>query len=515
MRWRLVVTGVALAVLFPLWVGQISGARIEGDPAAYVQMSANLIRHGVISLDRAPPQRPSMYREPLPVFTTALAMALSDRVHGRADVSDYLQGERARQLKMQNVPWALLLCGATGWAVYLLTRSFGAAMVAAVLAHVPLYGHWVCGTLDSLCTEPAAAGVLMLACAALTAAVTRQRQLAYLALAGAAFGALALIKAAFLYVFAGLVIMLLATQLLPALRRQIGVSAAGLLVLIVCFGAVLSPWLYRNWQRFGVLEISGRSGDVLMLRATKNDMTPVEYLGAFYVWAPKPVRPLVGQVLGFGSQDLARGGRLQRLNRGDSDFHADDLAAERNGRPEDAISFHSRVRAERQRLRAQFIAAGHPHPEIATDEILQQRALEHIRSHPWRHLAATLPFLWRGAALALPLLLCALGYGLWRRRYDLVLFCLPAFLAVMFYGLLTHFIVRYGLPTWPVALGAATVLISIAYRAVREGSQQNLGARGRLAQARRAVLRHPSTREDAALYPPRDSEERQESHRFE
>jgi hypothetical protein len=262
--------------------------------------------------------------------------------------------------------------------------------------------------------------------------------------------------------------VLLAAQLLPALRRQIGMPATGLLLMVVSFGAVLSPWLYRNWQQFGVLEIAERSGSVLMLRAAKDDMTPVEYLGAFYVWAPKPIRPLAGQVLGFGPQDLMRGGRLQRLNRNASDFLADDIAAERNGRPEDAISFYHKTRAELYRLRAQFIAAGHPHPDIATDEILRNRALEHVRSHPWRHLAATLPFLWRGAALPLPLLLCALAYGLWRRRYDLVLFCLPAFGAVMLYGLLTHFIIRYGLPTWPVALGSATVLISIAYRAVRD-----------------------------------------------
>ncbi|HEX2492955.1 MAG TPA: hypothetical protein VHK24_04205 [Steroidobacter sp.] len=469
---RLVIVALALGLLVPLWFNQITGARIESDPAAYVQMSANLIRHGVISLDAQQPLRPSMYREPLPILTAALAMSITDRLHGQAAVSDYLQGERARFLKLQNVFWLFLLCISAAWAVYLLTASYGAAMAAALLAHLPFYGHWVGGTLDSLYTEQAAAGVLMAASAALVAAVTRPLQLAYAALAGAAFGALALIKASFLYVFAGLVCALLAVQLFQAVRQRLGIRFAGLALLIFSFAAVLSPWLYRNWREFGTLEITDRAGAILILRAVKNDMTPLEYRGAFYVWAPKPLRPLVGSLLGFGPKDLMRGGRLQRLNRSDSDFHADDVAAQRAGRPEDAVSFYYKTRAERNQLRRQFQAAGHPQPELAADEVLQTQALDRIRHHPWRHLAATPPFLWRGAFLPFPLLLCALCYGFWRSRYDLVLFAAPAFGSVMFYGLLTHFILRYGVPAWPVALASATVLGVIGLQAALNKSSR-------------------------------------------
>lgn len=470
-KLRLAIISTLLVILFPFWVSQISGARIDGDPTAYVQMAVNLNRHGVISLDEQPPLQPSMFREPLPVLTTALSMLIIDRLYGPTEVSEYLEGKRARYLKMHNIAWILLLCCGTGWAVYLLTGSFGIALATALLAHLPFYGHWVGGTIDSLATEQATAATLMLASAALVAAATRRQKLAYSILTGVAFGLLALIKAAFLYVFIGLMVVLFVAVLFPRLQQQIGFTLGRVGLIGLCFAVTLSPWLYRNWQQFGVIQISTRGGEVLAIRATKNYMTPVEYRGAFYVWAPKPMRPLVGDMLGFGPQDLMRGGRLQRLNRHhNSDFYAGDVAAQRNGRPEEVISFYLKPSAEKNRLKRQFEAAGHPHPGDAADDALLHQALHRIRSDPGRHLAATLPFLWRGAFLPFPLLFFAVVYGLWRRRYDLLLFVLPACGAVVLYALLTHFILRYGLPIWPVAFASAAVLAHSGLSALRTHS---------------------------------------------
>lgn len=475
---RMASTVMALAALIALWTYQISGAPIESDPAATVQMAANLLRHNSISLDAQAPVQPSMYREPLPVLTTAFAMSISDALKGRAAVAEYLSGARARHLKMQNVAWLLALCLASGWAAYLLTGSFGVATVTALLAHLPFYGNWVSGTLDSLYTEQAAAALLMTGSAALMAAVMKKGKLSLLALSGAAFGALALVKAMFLYVFAGLMLVLLLVQSFASLRRELGIRFAGLALLMLSFAAVLSPWLYRNWQEFGALQITERGGAVLFMRATKNDMNAVEYTGAFYVWAPRPLRPLVGSVLGFEPEDLMRGGPLQRLNRHSySDFHKDDLIAQRSARPEDAISFYRKVNAERNKVRRGFVAAGHPRPATAADELLQQRAVEQLLEQPGKHFAATLPFLWRGGFLPFPLLACALIYALWRRRYGLALFVLPAFGMVMFYALLSHFILRYGVPTWPVALVAAGSLAGMWLRTLRARSTKDASSR--------------------------------------
>lgn len=472
-RARFIFTATILVVLIPLWYSQISGSRIVSDPTAYVQMSANLIRHGVISLDSRPPFRPSMYREPVPIFTTTLAMSIIDSVLGQAEVSDYLQGERARYLKLQNIFWMLVLLASTAWAIHLLTGSIGFALGGALLAHLPFYSMEVAadGHLDSLATEIPAAAALMVGCAALVAAYRGQRKLLFLAVAGLAFGVMALIKAAFLYVFIGFVGVLLAGLLFKWFRQRLQIGFAGVAVLAMGFAAVVAPWLYRNWQQFGVVQIAERAGAVLTIRAVKNGMNAVEYRGSFYAWAPRPTRPLVGSVLGFGPQDLMRGGPLQRLNRSSTaDFYADDLAAERAGKPEAAISYYRKSRAERVKLRNEFRAMGSPQPEIDADAVLMDRALTQIREHPWRHLATTIPFLWRGAFIPFPLLACSLAYALVRRRYELALFVLPSFGMVMFYALLSHFIMRYSVPTLPVALASATVLACIAWRTLRQRS---------------------------------------------
>lgn len=77
---RMASGAMALAALIAVRTYQISGAPIESDPAATVQTAANLLRHNSISLDAQAPVQPSMYREPLPVLTTAFAMSISDAV---------------------------------------------------------------------------------------------------------------------------------------------------------------------------------------------------------------------------------------------------------------------------------------------------------------------------------------------------------------------------------------------------------------------------------------------------
>ncbi|MFT2657982.1 hypothetical protein, partial [Escherichia coli] len=81
---------------------------------------------------------------------------------------------------------------------------------------------------------------------------------------------------------------------------------------------------------------------------------------------------------------------------------------EQEGRPEDAVSYYRRARAERVKLERELSEAQVPNAGVAADKLLQKRALELIESHPGRHLAATIPFLWRGATAAFPILLIGL-----------------------------------------------------------------------------------------------------------
>jgi len=112
--------------------------------------------------------------------------------------------------------------------------------------------------------------------------------------------------------------------------------------------------------------------------------------------------------------------------------------------------------------------AGHEAAWTEVDDVLQSRVLKIIAEHPFRHLALIIPFLWRGAVFAFPVLAVMLGYSLWRRRYDLCTFALPTFGMVMFYALLTHFISRYGEPAAPVAVVSLIIFGKAVWDEVRE-----------------------------------------------
>lgn len=447
--WWLAIAVVLLSV----WSLRITGTPATGDGEENLRQAVDLAHHGVYSLDTTQPFTPSMAREPLPVFVTAGMIVLHDALFGPSPDEAWFAGEGGRLLKLQNVLWMGLLCAALGAAVFRLTGSMAAVVVTLLVINMPLLS----GTnsrymVDSLYTESPAAALLALGSVLLAASFPGRPIIAVVA--GVAFGLLALVKALFSFVFAGLVGVLLVMGLLgwvadPAVRLlRIALLVAG-------FAVVVVPWMVRNQIQLDRFAIIDRGGEVLYQRATKNRMTAVEIRGTFYHWAPLELRGVMRRVLGFTREDIERGGRLQRLNRAEnSSFAASDRAAEIAGRPEAAISYYRQVRAELVRLTREAEVRGQARPEQAAQQVMQQRAFAMLGEQPLRHLAMTIPFLYRGAFFAFPLLVCALLVGLRQRQPQLLLFALPAFGMVMFYGLFSHFIGRYGLPMYPVAVAA-------------------------------------------------------------
>jgi hypothetical protein len=449
-----------LAILLVTWTGRITGGRIDQDGGHTLTMAVNLAHSGVISLKTAPPLEPSMYREPLPVVVAAGAVLGIDAVHGRAPLAAYFEGPRARLVKVTNVAWMLLLCASVYVAVHLLTGSRMLGFAGAILVNLPLplvpSGFAGLG-LDSLNSDLPAAALLAGSSVLLAAGLSEARVLRCV-VAGVMFGALALVKASFVYVFAGLAVSVFLLAVIAARRDYQRPVARNGLVLTVCFAAVVAPWMLRNHNHFGTWSIAERGGVVLLIRAEKDQMTAEEYRGAFYAWAPYGIRPAFGRLLGFEPRDLHRGGRLQRLNRYPSaDFHADDVAAERAGRPDLAISYYRRARAQRVQLNREI---GATLGSLEVDRRLQERALDMIAQHPWRHLAVTVPVLWRGAFMAFPVLVLGLAAALRRRDLRLATFLWPSMGLALFYGLLSHFIPRYGVPLVPVAIVVALTVAS-------------------------------------------------------
>jgi len=109
--------------------------------------------------------------------------------------------------------------------------------------------------------------------------------------------------------------------------------------------------MLRNKVLLNQFGITQRGGQILLTRAYKNYVSPEEFRGMFYIWAPGPehVRRILGIVLGFKEKDIMLGGRLQRLNRYSDVEKLDRLAAEA-GEPDATISFFWKTAAERNRL---------------------------------------------------------------------------------------------------------------------------------------------------------------------
>jgi hypothetical protein len=415
----------------------INGRAVVSDSGQNLQMAVNLSHSGTISDGEQPPFEPSMYREPLPSVVSAAAVSVVDGLLGRADSPQYFSGSRAKYIKYQNVAWLIGLWLAVFAATRFFTGSLWWSIAAGLLAAKPFLNSLSAEGVNDLYTELPAAVFMTCAIFLLVRAVQRNGKLGFI-MAGLCYGLLALTKAAMLYVFVGLVLVLLVTYVGTSTQRKTRL----LQVMMLCASAaiVVTPWIARNWMVFGQPKISERSGLVLYTRALMDQVTPTEYRGTFYMWARPAVRPYVGSLLGFGPKDLEMGGRLQRLSDDlGTDLYEHDIQAQVAGRPQDAITLHWQARAERVRLEREFELQGVPHPEGAADRAMARKGMSMVQSAFVQNLKLAVPLMWRSAPTIFPALVIALAYGLLMRRYLLVLFVLPGLGLVIFYALATHF----------------------------------------------------------------------------
>jgi 4-amino-4-deoxy-L-arabinose transferase-like glycosyltransferase len=431
----------------------IDGSAVTKDAAQNVRMGVNLAHHGVVSINRNEPYRASMYREPLPIAVDAIAVAVTDSLLGAAPYTEYLYGERVKIIKFQNVLWLLLLWAAALSATRWFTRSPNAAILAGLFAVLPFLSRSSIEAVNNLYTELPAAALLGWAATTLAVAASDRSGWKFAA-AGLCFGLLALTKASFLYVFLGLVLLLACTFLRsPRDWRRHSLHAA---LLVAAFTAIVLPWIGRNVHAFGLAQISERGGLAIYTRALMNQLSRDEYRGTFYIWARPALQPLVGSLLGFTPADLGPGGRLERLNTDPGTEHYDrDLAAELAGKPEEAVTFYRRGRAERERLDAQYQREGAADSEVAADRALAKLGMDMVKSDFRDDLELTIPLLWRSATIMFPALVLALGFALWRRDDALLLYAFPGMAYLLFYALATPFEPR------PASIARALTVVAV------------------------------------------------------
>src|SRR5665213_249839 len=465
---KVVTAGLVTLLFVAVWVKNITDSPIMHDATENLQLAINLQHNHTYSVDERAPYHPSMVREPVPVLTIALAVKVVDAVLGPAEPRMYLQGTRARLVKLQNVVWMALLCLTVYYSIYSLSSSFYLGLLGVVLINkVPLVtSGLVYGTLliDTLYTEIPAATLLLLGSTLLAQGAKRSRSWLIVG-AGLSFGALALTKAAFLYVFFGMLTLLIAVALCRRSRATEGwPDLRQLLVLSLGFFVMVVPWLIRNYEEVGSLQIAGRGGLALYERAVYDDMTNDELRATLYWWAPDSVTQWIfGRALDLSAKDfLHRDSPLRRLSKDpDSDFYDEDVAAMQAGTPEKAISFYFKSYGDKQQLLYGLEASGVANPDVVADKLVSQRALTIMRTHPLRQLLMVPLFMYRAAAYLFLALTGALVYVLKKQRWDLVIMVIPGMLLLLLYASLTDYITRYAVLVRPLAI----VVILLALQA--------------------------------------------------
>lgn len=455
--WRMLMVACTCVALGYLWIDRPTGYPIERDAYENLTAAYNLAHHGVMSIEDEPgaARTPSEHREPLPIIALAGYITALHPVLGDIPLAQMTTGPPARVLKYSNIPWAILLAVLIYGTVLRYVGSHGWAAAATLAV------HWQLGyQYDFLYSEIAAAALLALA-SFVAARAYAQRRLGLVFVAGLCFGALTLTKAAFFYVSLVLLAALAVWGVWRRLRSRdrFGLRAAPLLALGLALA--VGPWMWRNYTHFDTVKLSGRGGIVLLTRALKNNMTPEEYRGAWFAYAPRPLRQLTGVVTGFDKKDLEADGRLVRLMRFVSERDRPAMAA---GTPDEAVSYYARANAMGGELARLYPETS----DVAIDAMLKRRALALIQADPRAHLAATPLFLWRGAPYTFLILLVGTLYALAQRRWGLLVYLAPAMGMVMFYTVLTHFIPRYAEPMLPISAVVFAVLGHAAWCALRE-----------------------------------------------
>ena len=457
MRKAAIIFLLSLALL---WQGQQGWNESTSDQRQYDWLSFSILTRGEF---QAPKGFPGAYKElsysrrtpGFPLYLATIYRVFGDdptlEEWGRTCTGrDCLPPPPLRRAVEQVTA---LLAAVTVTGVFALTLAL-AGLLPALLALCACLGWFYYA--QSVLFESLAAFLLFWHAAALWQTWRHPRLPAAIA-SGLFLGLLVLTKAAFQYWLVAVPVVLLAACWLQPDRRRARASAA--LVLTACMVAV--PWMVRNALHAGHFSVSGRSSDILSIRAEYGTMSWPEIVGAYGYWTPAP-RAIPGhtevtnRIMKFLEPEVGYAG----FDRGDKNGYY--MRSQR----------HAGMVAHRAGIMDPLWTAS----ETRLRAAVRRAALTMIREDWLKHLTLTPAFLLRGTgAMGLGLfgLLAVPAFGLvlvsaWRRRdIALLLFLMPAVYTFAFHATVTHFIPRYGMPAVPVAFvvcGWASVHLPRAFR---------------------------------------------------
>lgn len=443
---KLVHVGLLFFVLVAIacWAGSnsyglLTDTPLSGDSLAYVELAHNLTEGNGFALEGKP-----YYRRDLgyPAFI-ALTHAADLRRVTFDCVRDSPECASIRSsMKIGNIWLTSVLVVATGLTALLISGSVLAGLAAALVMAASSWWQWF--AIDQPNSEPLAALLVLVHSAALSCMfqVSSQRKRAVAgAVSGLALGLLVLTKAVFLY-WLYLLLMVGAVVLLrmPVLRKA---TAVALLIPVVIAGG----WMLRNAHYFGDFAVAGRDGEVLTIRAAFLEMTWSEFRAGFFAFGPDYPRWVVGSLPRPADSDVAR---FDRSN---------------------PVGFYQTGKRETREAELKGSVGD-----------LRASGMDRIAAEPLKYAAHTVLFAWRAAfptifryrqgpshdpsfTVAAWVRLAGMGsllflalYSVVRKRWDMIVFVLPALFSWGIHAAATHAIPRYSAPIVPVMIvGVALV----------------------------------------------------------
>ncbi len=442
---------------------KITGSEIKDDARQNLRAAYNICKWGIFSTKSGTLKKPPFdnYREPLYPFTASILLCYYKKNAENLTARDFIKGKYSRLIKKVNLLWSFLVLLGSAFLSFILTKNRLFSLLAVLLVYLcflrnPQY-------IDRFYSEIPTAALMLWASLLLILSFREQKPGLFL-LTGLFVGLLSLTKAIFLYTSFPVLIVIMFYLLSGLSKASLKIKSACILFFVLGISVTVGPWVLRNKAHFDSFDISRRGGAVLYGRALKNQMDRFEIIAAFYLWGPGAYRRLVkNSFLDVKQSEYEEGGKAARLNRsGEAEFAPKDFKAQQEGKPEDAISFHSKSRATRVKTLKEFKDSDHPNPEQATDNYLNKKARQMIVANPIRHTIMTIPFAWRGSwcfygggfftilnAFCYLSFIAVLLYGLLEQHLDIIAFVTIPFFMLLFHAFFTHNLNRYNSPVIP------------------------------------------------------------------
>jgi len=429
-----------LAVFLPvaIYSMDIPPGCASADNAENLMCAYNLTHYGIYShvtgivAGRHEPPKPDAYREPVYPLFLSLGMLIYPP-YRNLEPQDFLveEGSATTNLTVR-LPskllgffdLALLLVCAFLAALIIYRKTENARFSAYSLFFIglsPRLIKYVGGFYSEIFTAVLILGLSL----SLYFLIEKQKPINY-CISGLFLGILTLTKAVFQYAFVPMILLLLIYHIFKKTRpRTILVTT---LVFLLSFGAVVTPWVARNYSHFHRFYITDRGGGVLHYRARYLDMTPKLYLASF-VW--------------FSDRDIAK--KLKPLFSKDVHDYFDARLSK---------DFNVKKKAVRWDMLKTL-----NYDYSKRDTYLMNSALDDIKGRPFRFLLLSIPFAWRGlfvgelGIVSLVIFGCffiAIIRAIRKREWAWAAFF---FIPLYLYGmnsLFTHNLNRYNRPIIPI-----------------------------------------------------------------